>query len=384
MKRAWVFQNTKQKGKLGDKCPWSVGWYDPAGRRREKVIGAKTNAERYCRKIEGEMAAGVYGDKKRVKWAEFRKQFADVILPAKSPSTATLYNDSLNAFERIVKPVYMDTINTAAVDTFTAKRSKEPANAPIRRKPGSDKPAKPKAATKKPRTVSPATVNRDLRHIRAALRKAWRWGYLSQPPEVTMLREPQRDPYFVDDATFTKLYDACDTMTRPVDRCYPAPDWWKALLCFAYMTGWRIGEILDLKRSDLDLATGVATVEAESTKGRRTARVELHPVVITHLKAIADFSERVFEWPSHGRTLWDDFAALKVAAGISFPGAFHKFRFGFANANVDNLDADLLQRLMRHQSAATTRHYINMAERTKRSGVAERLHVPTVLRTEAG
>jgi hypothetical protein len=38
------------------------------------VIGAKTNAERYCRKIEGEMAAGVYGDKKRVKWTEFRKQ----------------------------------------------------------------------------------------------------------------------------------------------------------------------------------------------------------------------------------------------------------------------------------------------------------------------
>jgi integrase len=141
-------------------------------------------------------------------------------------------------------------------------------------------------------------------------------------------------------------------------------------------------KILDLKRADLDLETGIATVEAENTKGRRTARVELHPVV--HLKAIADFSERIFEWPNHGRTLWDDFTALKASAGVSFPGAFHKFRFGFANANVDNLDADLLQRLMRHQSAATTRHYINMAERSKRSGVADWLHVPAFLKGEAG
>jgi hypothetical protein len=58
--------------------PLSVGWYDPAGRRREKAIGATMNAEQYSRKIEDEMAAGVYGDKKRVKWEKFREQFKEV------------------------------------------------------------------------------------------------------------------------------------------------------------------------------------------------------------------------------------------------------------------------------------------------------------------
>jgi hypothetical protein len=44
------------------------------------------------------------------------------------------------------------------------------------------------------------------------------------------------------------------------------------------------------------------------------------------------------------------------------------------------MPADLLQRLMRYQSAATTRRYINAAERMKRVGTAEKLHVPAVLK----
>jgi integrase len=101
---------------------------------------------------------------------------------------------------------------------------------------------------------------------------------LPQPPQVKMLREPQRDPFFIDDAAFTKLYDACQTMTLPANRHYAAEDWLRALLCFAYMTGWRIGEILELRRDHLDFDAATATVDAESTKGRREARVELHPL----------------------------------------------------------------------------------------------------------
>ena len=77
-----------------------------------------------------------------------------------------------------------------------------------------------------------------------------------------------------------------------------------------------------------------------------------------------------------------DFAALKTAAGLDFPGAFHRLRFGFANANVDALPADLLQRLMRHRDPQTTRRYINAVERMKRAGTAK-LHVPDVLRKAA-
>ena len=33
-------------------------------------------------------------------------------------------------------------------------------------------------------TVSPATINKELRHLKAVLRKAHEWGYLPKMPEV--------------------------------------------------------------------------------------------------------------------------------------------------------------------------------------------------------
>jgi hypothetical protein len=41
---AWLFQDHRQKQKLGDKCPWSVGWVDPDGKRKSKKIGSKSMA----------------------------------------------------------------------------------------------------------------------------------------------------------------------------------------------------------------------------------------------------------------------------------------------------------------------------------------------------
>ncbi len=35
---AWLFQDTRQKQKLGDACPWSVGYYDPDGKKKSKRL----------------------------------------------------------------------------------------------------------------------------------------------------------------------------------------------------------------------------------------------------------------------------------------------------------------------------------------------------------
>lgn len=67
------------------------------------------------------------------------------------------------------------------------------------------------------------------------------------------------------------------------------------MLSFAYLTGWRVGEILDLRRADLDFDAGMAILDADSTKGRRTAHVELHPAIFAKLRAIVGFHPMMFE-----------------------------------------------------------------------------------------
>jgi hypothetical protein len=52
----------------------------------------------------------------------------------------------------------------------------------------------------------------------------------------------------------------------PADQPYPAADWWRALVVFVYMTGWRIGDMMGLRRTDLKLATGTASPGPRTTR----------------------------------------------------------------------------------------------------------------------
>jgi integrase len=381
--KAWLFQDSRQKQKLGDKCPWSVGWFDTDGKKRSKKIGPKSYAEKFRKQTEARLLLRLSTPQARKKWSDFRIQFFATALTGKAPGTVEQYAIAFDNFERIIKPVYLDSVTTALVDAFKSARSKEKGRPRIPKAiaAGATRKQKQRKPLQPTDSISPATVNKDLRHLRAAFRKAKKWKMLAETPEVELLTMPERDPYFVDDATFKLLYDACESMSRPAITEGTPEDWWRALLCFAYMTGWRISEIMDLKSTDLDLEVGTARVDAEATKGRREARVELNSILVEHLRAIVGGQPMVFSYPHDRRTLWVDFQNLKTAAGATFPGAFHRLRFGFANANVDSLDADLLQKLMRHRSASTTRIYINAAERMKRSNVAEKVHVPAFLRT---
>jgi integrase len=356
--RAWVYQAANQLSVHGaKKAPWSVGWYDQRGKKKQKTIGTKTAANQYARKLEGEAAAGLLRSHERIRWADFVARFKRDHLATLAPTSGPLYERAITEFTTIIGPQYLDQVDEGAIAEFRAKRMKD--------------------------VKSPATVNKDLRFLRCALNKARKWKLIPQRIEFDMLREPERDPYFVDDETFGKLYRACSEMTQPTLQHCEASEWWQALLTFCYMTGWRIGEALSLRRDYIDWANGVATIPADVTKGKRDARIELHPVVISHLKTVVGFGPMVFEWPLHERLLWTHFAKLKKAAKVEFDGAFHRFRFGFANANVDSLEPDVLQRLMRHQDAKTTRHYVNTAERMKRRGTADRLHVPEILAKKA-
>ena len=67
----------------------------------------------------------------------------------------------------------------------------------------------------------------------------------------------------------------CDVAAMPDDQPFLAADWWRALLVTGYMTGWRISELLSLRREDLDLIAGTAITRWEDNKGDRDDEDEL-------------------------------------------------------------------------------------------------------------
>ena len=372
--RAWKFQDCRQKQKLGEKnCPWSVGWVDPDGKRRSKRIGSKSMAAKYCRKLEGELAAGTYRTESRKLWADFRQEYQSTIVARMSSGTQRETLSCLNHFERIVKPNKVAPINTSMIDNYVAKRRTESS----KRRRGLN--------------VSPATINKELRHLKAVLGVAKEWGYLPQMPHFRMIKEPKKLPTFVTPEHFALIYQACESAQLPKGLPYSQAEWWRGLLTFAYMTGWRIGEPLSLRVVDLDLDEATAITRAADNKGNRDELVPLHTVVIDHLRKIASFEPLVFPWPHHRRTLDMEFHRIQQAAGIHLPCeydhehteaghlyGFHDLRRAFATLNAETLTPDALQSLMRHTSYTTTQKYINMSQQLNRK--VDNLHVPDIFR----
>jgi integrase len=364
MARAWTFQFDAQVKKLGKaKASWYVGWYDPAGKRRCESCGpgpdGKRSAEKLRRTREAALVTGTYEDKGKATWTDFRAKYEAKVLAVKGHRNREETLRALDQFERIVRPGRVRTITSEAVAEFVAKRSVED-------------------GLRAGKRVSPATVNKELRHLRAVLRRARKWKYLPEDVDIEFLKEPERLATYVPPEDFAKLYEACDHARLPRDLpCTPA-DWWRGLIVTAYMTGWRIAALLALRKADVDLDGGTALSRAEDNKGKRDQKVSLHPVVIEHLRRLPGFDSVFFPWNNARRLLFEEFARIQGKAKLRPAGkdtyGFHDLRRAFATMNADRLTADALQVLMQHKDYKTTQRYINMARQI--NPAVQNLYVP--------
>jgi len=377
--KAWIFQDPKQVKKYGvEAASWYVGWVDPDGKRCCKSCGTgsvgKDAAQKLRDKRHIELASETYKNHNKKSWEEFRKEYSAKVVEGAAVRSRVEMETALNHFERIIKPKKVSAIKTSTIDDFTAKRRLQKG-----KKKGSE--------------IAAATVNKELRHLRAALRKAHRWGYISTIPYFDLEKEPKSLPSYVTAEYFAAIYQACEKAKMPEALPYPPSTWWRGLIVMAYMTGWRISELLALRREDLDLTKGDAITRAGDNKGGREERIGLHAVVIEHLAQLPGFDVRVFPWNHDRTTLMNEFARIQKAAGIHLPcreshehtrfchvHGFHDLRRAFATMNADRMSGQALQTLMRHKSYQTTLAYTNPTRQID-DAVAS-LHVPEVLRAK--
>jgi len=375
-KKAWVGQRKADIAKKGkSKAPWVVFWNEPSGKRKEKSCGpgrdGRLLAMKECERLHAAIISDTYESKTGGTWTEFVAEYLDDIA-GQSENSHAHAKASLEHFERIAKPKRMAGITTNTLREFISKRRREPG-----KKPGS--------------VVSPATVNANLRYLKSAFRKAVKWGYMARAPDFDFERESEPLKAFVTPEHFHDIYQACDSATKPQAQGFAADDWWRALLITAYMTGWRIGETLELRRENVDPDTGIAKLPAKTTKARRAEVLRLHPIVVEHLEKLVGFGPRYFEWPHHRRTLDVQFHAIQKAAGIHLPCiierehectetchlyGFHDERRAFATNNHGHLSDDELQGLMRHRDRKTTLRYKNMVGHLH--AATDKLFVPSL------
>jgi integrase len=281
---------------------------------------------------------------------------------------------TITCFEGHMSPRSMNQITTKFIDQFIVRRAKD-------------------RGVKKDSAVSPATINKDLRNLKLIFKAAHRWGQLETVPEIQMQKAPKRIKRFVTVEHLAAMLNAAVQMTNPKIPNVTACDYWKAVLGFAFVTGWRISEILNIRRDDVDFESGQVRSRWDDSKGKRDELIFLPVPVLGLLRPVwRNFSERPLEWTASLRTMYEPFTALQKLAGIHLSCeerhehtdachvyGFHDFKRAFATYNAASLSAVQLQRLMKHTDFSTTQGYINYATlMTEKPDV----FVPDVLRIQ--
>jgi len=198
---------------------------------RESTRGVKeADAKRLLKKREGEIAQGkipgVYFDK--IKFDELSKDFlTDYRINQKKSLVRA--KKSVEHLKEVFEGLRVTDITTPRIKAYIDKRLNE--------------------------NAANATINREL----SALKRMLNLGARQTPPKVDkvpyipMLKENNTRKGFFEHGDFLALRDNL-------------PDYLKGFVTFAYKTGWRVSEISNLTRKQVDLNQGIVRLESGETK----------------------------------------------------------------------------------------------------------------------
>lgn len=203
--------------------------------------------------------------------------------------------------------------------------------------------------------VKPATINRQLNIFKRMLNLAKkRWMWIKDVPHVEM--EPNADKKrsrHLSFDEFSRLLGFCDTWLRPI-------------VVVAAWTGLRQGNIINLKKSEVDLFTRRIALDGDHTKNGEDLFIPIAVPAFEALKSTMKSSKSRYVFCDkdgnsyHPLKVQRHFRVALKDAGIE-DFRFHDLRHCFASWNRQaGLDLDTLADLMGHKDTRMTRRYAHI------------------------
>jgi len=210
-------------------------------------------------------------------WDDFVQLFIEKHASRKPATTLEFYERGLRNFTMAIQPKKLSRITVATLEDF----------ADLRLQKG----------------LAAATVNRDLRHLRAALRWARRRGFLSVVPDFgsVFIKEHRKKPTIIPEDDFLAMVSA---LKSPIVQLKKRPaNWWRVFLYLAHYLGVRRGELLSLSWDDVKFDTLEVRIQAPTSKSRRERVIPMARELAELLKKWrsksdqAASSDPVLPWP---------------------------------------------------------------------------------------
>jgi len=298
------------------------------GRRVWKSTGYKTlsRALRYLNDNEKEPEKV-----NAIDLEQFSKQLLTSLSTNLSRNSVLLYEGALKKFAQHIGNLPMDQYTPQLVEQFKTSRLSQ---------------------------VSPVKVNIDFRTLRAAFNIAVDWGIITDNPfrKCKQLRVPQKRPSYLTPIEFQKLIGVIDK------------DWLKNLVQFAVSTMMRLGEIVHLQWSSVDLDKKLILVENTDefrVKAHKPRTIPMNDWVYNFLKAKERQNTHVFTFPD-GKPFLIGYVSTTFKkycrkAGMDEGIHFHSLRHTGASWLVQaDVPIYVVQQILGHSTVMMTQVYSHL------------------------
>jgi len=221
--------------------------------------------------------------------------------------------------------------------------------------------------------ANPTTINMDVRTLKSALQMAIAWGYLKENPfrHIKAIRQQRQIPLSMSKEDFSLLISFTEN-----DRL-------KALFRFAFLTGMRRGEILNLEWKDIDYENKLISIQSSPDYRVKHGKARIIPMnkeVETILKGLEPCDPYIFMNEKMERFAEDfvtkSFKKAVRAAALDDRLHFHNLRHTCASWLAQaGVPMTHIKDLLGHAYIKTTESYTRIPARELR-GAVELLTLP--------
>ena len=323
--------------------PLSLDWIDPdTGRRKSKSAETRdpTIAEENRAKHQYELNHGIYSAKSNMPWSKFRETYEEDKLAGDSANSRLKANYVFDSFEEVIGDIKLGKITERTIAKYVTHLRSE--------------------------GKAPATILGYLAYIKAALRWAQEFNYISKAPKIVMPKVPKgtsrakiRIASRITQKDFARLLETSPT------------DGWRLLVSFAWHCGMRRCEAMQVRGEHIDLDTHKIKIPKNKANDE-DAVVLIPPEFDASLRQMfpggIPAGPMVKDVPSDEKTLSNHFRTLVAVPAVvqgNGRGGFctlHDLRRSYGSRWTLKVPAQVLQKMMRHANIATTMDFYADAE----------------------
>jgi len=355
--------------------------YQHADGSRERVrkvspVQTRRGAEQYEREVRQQLLAGSYGKEVITKEAPTLTQFVEGFLTYSEnnnkPSTVACKRQMLTSH---IVPFFgskrLDSIGPADIEAFKALMRHKTSGA----RPRKESPTKwaiKKRYGEHPKQLSLKSINNSLAMLRKLLSLAQEQGVIEHVPRVRLFRVEKPSFDFLD-------FDEAERLVQAMD-----PEW-RPVLLTALKTGLRLGELIGLRWSDLDLVRGKLHVRRTIwrgieglPKGGRSRTVEMPRSLVDTLKAIRHLRGPHVFCQADGEPLTPGMLKRPLDRALQGAGiarevgrvGWHDIRHTYgSHLAMRGIPLKVIQEEMGHASIEMTLKYAHLSPETKQNAV---------------